>query len=266
MSGLSGFDVLRQVRTRARRRCTTGGWRQASRTKPGCRRLHREVRDTPAEVVLRVCAVLRRSQNVVSSVDALLDYGHLIIDVRAHEVRVDGALVARTAREFELLEYLVGHPRQVFTRDQLFARFWGEVGDRHTLTVHTSAPGEERGGPLECCPHRDAVGRWRSVRRRTTPMGAVAKRWVLPIRTWFAIAAAIVLFGVGALAGYLVASSEEDDAGDRAGRVPAQPRENVRCSCSRSFATASRRRRRSTSRSVSPRRLVFALCGLTGTS
>jgi DNA-binding response OmpR family regulator len=34
------------------------------------------------------------------------------------------------------LELLASHPRQVFTREQLYERFWGEFGDRHTLTVH----------------------------------------------------------------------------------------------------------------------------------
>jgi len=58
-------------------------------------------------------------------------------------------------------------------------------------------------------------------------MSAVAKRWVLPIRTWFAIGAALVFFGVVAPIGSIVAFSEEDDAEDRAGRVVAQLRENV---------------------------------------
>jgi DNA-binding response OmpR family regulator len=68
----------------------------------------------------------------------VLDYGRLVIDVGAHEVRVDGAAVPFTAREFELLEHLARHPRQILTRDQLFERHWGEYGDRHTLTVHVS--------------------------------------------------------------------------------------------------------------------------------
>jgi DNA-binding response OmpR family regulator len=51
---------------------------------------------------------------------------------------VDGTPVQFTAREFDLLQLLAEHPRQVFTRDQLFERFWGEYGDRHTLTVHIS--------------------------------------------------------------------------------------------------------------------------------
>ena len=92
---------------------------------------------TPGEVVARVKAVLRRSRRTaVPSPLTLLDFGRLVLDVRAHEVRVDGAPVPFTAREFELLAFLAEHPRQVFTREQLFARLWGEIGDRHTVTVH----------------------------------------------------------------------------------------------------------------------------------
>jgi DNA-binding response OmpR family regulator len=95
---------------------------------------------SPAEVVARVRAVLRRAGRGGSKgrAAAVLDYGRLVIDVGAHEVRVDGEAVPFTAREFELLEHLARHPRQILTRDQLFERLWGEYGDRHTLTVHIS--------------------------------------------------------------------------------------------------------------------------------
>lgn len=59
-----------------------------------------------------------------------------MIDIRAHEVRVDGRAVAFTAREYELLCLLAEHPRQVFTSDQLIEYLWDGVGDRHTVTVH----------------------------------------------------------------------------------------------------------------------------------
>jgi DNA-binding response OmpR family regulator len=91
---------------------------------------------TPGEVVARIKAVLRRTRRGEQSPPATLDFGRLSIDVRAHEVRIDGKAVPFTAREFELLHLLAEHPRQVFTRDQLYERFWGEYGDRHTLTVH----------------------------------------------------------------------------------------------------------------------------------
>lgn len=91
---------------------------------------------TPGEVVARVKAVLRRYQRGDQASSAVLDYGRLTIDVRAHEVRVDGEPVRFTRREFELLQFLAEHPRQAFSREQLYERFWGEYGDRHSLTVH----------------------------------------------------------------------------------------------------------------------------------
>ncbi len=94
---------------------------------------------TPGEVVARVKAVLRRyrrGDQAPAAAGAALDYGRLVIDVRAHEVRVDGRVVPFTAREFALLRLLAEHPRQAFPRDQLFERCWGDWGDRHTVTVH----------------------------------------------------------------------------------------------------------------------------------
>jgi DNA-binding response OmpR family regulator len=91
---------------------------------------------TPAEVVARVRAVLRRAGGPAARPDTKMDFGRVVLDLRAREVYVDGALVPFTPREFELLSLLAEYPRQVFTYDQLLERFWGEVGDRHTVTVH----------------------------------------------------------------------------------------------------------------------------------
>jgi DNA-binding response OmpR family regulator len=91
---------------------------------------------TPPEVVARVKAVLRRSVGTGTAESAALDYGRLVLDARAREVRVDGAPVPLTPREFEILCLLAEHPRQVFTYEQLLEHFWGGAGDRHTVTVH----------------------------------------------------------------------------------------------------------------------------------
>ena len=95
---------------------------------------------TPAEVVARIKAVLRRSRRgePAKVPEAVLDFGRLEIDVRAREVRVDGEPVTFSAREFDLLQLLAEHPRQALTREQIYERLWGEYGDRHTLTVHVS--------------------------------------------------------------------------------------------------------------------------------
>jgi len=91
---------------------------------------------TPGEVIARIKAVLRRTRRGELPPPAVLDFGRLTIDLRAHEVRIDDNPVPFTAREFELLQLMAEHPRQVFTREQLYERFWGAYGDRHTLTVH----------------------------------------------------------------------------------------------------------------------------------
>jgi DNA-binding response OmpR family regulator len=88
---------------------------------------------TPAEVVARVKAVLRRSANGRSTARR---FGRLEVDFGAHEVLVDGAPVALTAREFELLTLFVEHPRQVLTREQIFERVWGSWGDRSAVSIY----------------------------------------------------------------------------------------------------------------------------------
>lgn len=93
---------------------------------------------SPGEVVARVKAVLRRYQRngAAPAPSPRLRFGRLEIDTRAHQVYVDGRLINLTAKEYELLVFLAEHPRQVFTREQLFDRIWGDFGDLHTVTVH----------------------------------------------------------------------------------------------------------------------------------
>ena len=89
---------------------------------------------TPAEVVARVKAVLRRSEAGRST--TLRRFGRLEVDLAAHETLVDGEPVVLTAREFELLTLFVEHPRQVLTREQIFDRVWGSWGDRSAVAVY----------------------------------------------------------------------------------------------------------------------------------
>jgi DNA-binding response OmpR family regulator len=89
---------------------------------------------TPAEVVARVKAVLRRSAPGRST--SHRRFGRLEIDLAAHETLVDDHPVALTAREFELLTLFVEHPRQVLTREQIFERVWGSWGDRSAVAIY----------------------------------------------------------------------------------------------------------------------------------
>lgn len=91
---------------------------------------------TPAEVVARVKAVLRRCG--ANRGLGRLRFGRLEVDLAAHEVLLAGRSVRMTAREFELLRVLVQHPRQVVGREQLFELVWGSYGDRSAVSVYVS--------------------------------------------------------------------------------------------------------------------------------
>jgi DNA-binding response OmpR family regulator len=92
---------------------------------------------TPAEVVARVKAVLRRAPaNGAADAADTLRFGALRIDLAAHEVALRDRPVRLTAREFELLRVFAEHPRRVLARDQLFELLWGSWGDRSAVSVY----------------------------------------------------------------------------------------------------------------------------------
>jgi len=78
------------------------------------------------ELVARVRAVLRRPPPVATT-DRHLGYqrGRIAIDFDAVSVRVSGAPVRLTKREFELLRFLVENRNRVLSRDRLLERVWG---------------------------------------------------------------------------------------------------------------------------------------------
>ena len=50
---------------------------------------------------------------------------------------LDGRALALTAREFDLLRFLVSHPGMAFSREELLREVWGwSFGDQSTVTVH----------------------------------------------------------------------------------------------------------------------------------
>jgi DNA-binding response OmpR family regulator len=95
---------------------------------------------SPRELTARVKAVLRRASGPLAPTartPAVLRAGGLEVDVTAHEARLDGELVALTAKEFDLLAYLMEHPRRAFRREELLDQVWGfSYGDTSTVTVH----------------------------------------------------------------------------------------------------------------------------------
>lgn len=98
---------------------------------------------SPREVVLRVKAILRRSQafspttNASSSKD-LVVFQHLMIDHDAHRVTAEGIEVNLTPKEYELLYFLAKSPDKVFDREQLLKEVWHYdfFGDLRTVDTH----------------------------------------------------------------------------------------------------------------------------------
>ncbi len=94
---------------------------------------------SPRELALRVARVLHRSMvsaPPVAGPEVLRD-GDLVLDEAARAVRRNGRNLALTAREFDLLTFLLRHPGQVFSRAELMEQVWQwSFGDQSTVTVH----------------------------------------------------------------------------------------------------------------------------------
>ena len=93
---------------------------------------------SPRELVARVKAVMRRSAADEAESDTPVVFGPLHLDPRSRSVSVADKDVSLTAKEFDLLWFLMRHPRQVFKRQQLLDKVWGYefYGDESTVTVH----------------------------------------------------------------------------------------------------------------------------------
>lgn len=94
---------------------------------------------SPQELVSRVRAVLRRSASKTDAqAEQAITFSDLRIDPATRYITVREEEVTLTAKEFDLLYLLARHPRQVFTRDQLLERVWGNANfiDPGTVTVH----------------------------------------------------------------------------------------------------------------------------------
>lgn len=93
---------------------------------------------SPAELVARVKAVLRRTGVTEKTVNETIRFSNIIIEPDMRRVELHGELVELTATEFDLLYFMASNPRQVFRRDQLLEKVWGysDFLDPSTVTVH----------------------------------------------------------------------------------------------------------------------------------
>jgi DNA-binding response OmpR family regulator len=94
---------------------------------------------SPAELVARVDAVMRRlSPPAEEEGEPPIEHGALRIEPATRRVFLEGAELALTQREFDLLAYLAARPGRVFSRDQLMEAVWDYpfFTDTSTVTVH----------------------------------------------------------------------------------------------------------------------------------
>ena len=90
---------------------------------------------SPRELAARIRAMRRRPR--VTTQQEVRDFGRLVVDPVAREVKVDGEDVELTKIEFDILDLLSSSPRRTFTREQLLVQVWGEwFGDDHVIEVH----------------------------------------------------------------------------------------------------------------------------------
>ncbi|MBW4482380.1 MAG: response regulator transcription factor [Tildeniella torsiva UHER 1998/13D] len=87
------------------------------------------------ELLARVRAHLRRTEPQDAEV---LVFGNLTLDRRSREVRRGQRPIELTAKEFDLLDYLMTNPRQVLTRDRILEQVWGYdfMGDSNIIEVY----------------------------------------------------------------------------------------------------------------------------------
>jgi two-component system response regulator RegX3 len=91
------------------------------------------------ELSARIRAIFRRTDQLgATQLPPLLDLGSVRVDLAGHRLMHDGREIPVKPKVFELLSFLLRHPGQVMTRDQLLEHVWGYdyPGETRTVDVH----------------------------------------------------------------------------------------------------------------------------------
>ena len=96
---------------------------------------------SPREVVARIKAILRRTENHPAGEDSgknVIQHNGLLIDLNSYTVLLRGEPVICTPKEIEILFLLASNPGHVFTRDTLLSKVWGYdfAGETRTVDTH----------------------------------------------------------------------------------------------------------------------------------
>lgn len=90
------------------------------------------------ELKARIRALLRRSGAVAAQPDSLLTIGPISLDLDARNAYRSGELVDLTAKEFDVIEFLMRNPNRVYSREALLDTIWAYEyrSDIRTVDVH----------------------------------------------------------------------------------------------------------------------------------
>lgn len=93
------------------------------------------------ELLVRIEALLRRSnKSPLQSKAYIYKFKELILDSENHVVTIKNEPIDLTAKEYRILELLIGNPKKVFTKQNIFESVWFEeyLFDERVVTVHVS--------------------------------------------------------------------------------------------------------------------------------
>ena len=90
------------------------------------------------ELKARIRALLRRSKSSTEGQDNILEAGHIRLDLDARNAYNSGKLVELTAKEFDVIEFLMRNANRVYSRETLLDSIWAYEyrSDIRTLDVH----------------------------------------------------------------------------------------------------------------------------------
>lgn len=93
------------------------------------------------ELIARIEAHLRREKRAAffdnSHKKALINFGKLYIDLKSREVKINDNIINLTKREFDIVELLCMHPKQVFSKEQIYEKIWGYDAEGNASTIVT---------------------------------------------------------------------------------------------------------------------------------
>lgn len=115
---------------------------------------------SPKELMMRVNAVLKRSNGADTPSQDVFKYENLVVDFTPRIVTVNGERIDMTPKEYELFFYMVKNKGIALTREKLISEVWGYdfFGDDRTLDTHIKLLRKSLGEYSKCIVTLRGVG------------------------------------------------------------------------------------------------------------